>query len=112
MAQRTGSTGIRLRPQQPPRLGRQDPIFAGQLAQGIADDSARLAETIERRSIEIANTGSPRRPYDRLSFVSSDGDTVPPESSGAEPQDRQSEGRAPHLACLEALHTPFSVTAI
>src|SRR5437879_5702681 len=106
MPQRTGNNGIRLRQQQPPCLGRQDPIFAGQRAQGIAENSARLAKTIERRSVEIANTGRPRRPYNRLSLFSSDRDPVSPEGSGAEPEDRQSEGRAPHLARLEALHTP------
>src|SRR2546421_9660712 len=74
--QRTRSTGIRMGPQQPSCLGRQDPIFARQLAQRIADNSARLAETIERRSIEIANTGRPPRPYNRLSFFSSDRDPV------------------------------------
>ena len=78
----------------------------------IADNSARLAETIERRGVEIADTGRPRRLYKRLSFFSSDRNPVSPEGSGAEPQDRQSEGRAPQMACLEALHTPFSVIMI
>src|SRR5689334_14691871 len=106
MPQRTGATGARLRPQQPPCLGRQHPIFAGQLPQRVADNSARFSETIKRRSIEIANTGGPRSPYNRLSLTLSDRNPVSAECSGAEPEDRQFERRAPHLACLEALHTP------
>ena len=82
-----------------------DPV-AVEGAQGVADNSARFAETIERRSVEIANTGRPRRLYKRLSFFSSDRNPVSPEGSGAEPQDRQSEGRAPQMTRLEALHTP------
>src|SRR5207245_8039596 len=87
------------------------PTLAGQFAQGVADNAARLPEPGKRRGVEIANPGRPSRLYNRLSFFSCDRDPVPTEGSGAEPEDRQSEGREPQMACLEAHHAVLSVDA-